>query len=412
MSGWIERISGIIPHTGKDVDIALDGRNLIITGANGSGKTSLLREIYRMTDLIVVQRRDITLQGYKSNLTLFKNEIVRLQKNTLEYTKAEEQITRLEEQISAVTEGMRIDIPEIFSLSSLYTGRKAVVKYFEDRHFSEITPSTTARGLAEEEKAANAQAFSSRFGNNLEQHLVNLANRRQWARAKDDDAGKVKEIDDWFDRFGVQLKTLFEDDSVRLEIDSDTLKYKIIQDSKPPFDFQHLSAGYRAIFDIYAELIMRTEYFKVVPSELTGIVCIDEIDSHLHVSLQRLILPFFAESFPKIQFIVTTHSPFVLMSTPDAVVFDLAQNESITENLSYYTYSAVMEGLWKVKPISIQLEKDIRELASILQSSQKDIARLRALENKIGRYEDFLDSESKAFFLLGKEALLEADEHV
>jgi ABC-type uncharacterized transport system fused permease/ATPase subunit len=41
MAGYIERITGTIPHTNKSVDIPLDGKSLFITGANGSGKTSL-----------------------------------------------------------------------------------------------------------------------------------------------------------------------------------------------------------------------------------------------------------------------------------------------------------------------------------------------------------------------------------
>lgn len=41
MRGYIKAIRGPVPHTMKEVDIVLDGRNLIITGGNGSGKTSL-----------------------------------------------------------------------------------------------------------------------------------------------------------------------------------------------------------------------------------------------------------------------------------------------------------------------------------------------------------------------------------
>jgi hypothetical protein len=152
---------------------------------------------------------------------------------------------------------------------------------------------------------------------------------------------------------------------------------------------------------------MRTEYFKIVPSELTGVVFIDEIDSHLHVSLQRLILPFFTESFPKIQFIVTTHSPFVLMSAQGTVIFDLAGNEPVTDDLSYYTYSAVMKGLWNVNPIPIRLEKDIREIAEIVKSKERDIERLTQLVLKIGVNEENLDNQSKAFLSLGKEVLME-----
>ncbi|MFD8723650.1 AAA family ATPase [Streptomyces sp. NPDC059629] len=42
-----------------------------------------------------------------------------------------------------------------------------------------------------------------------------------------------------------------------------------------------------------------------------GVVIIDEIDAHLHVSWQRRIGPWLTAHFPRIQFIVTTHSPYI-----------------------------------------------------------------------------------------------------
>src|ERR1019366_8315827 len=40
---------------------------------------------------------------------------------------------------------------------------------------------------------------------------------------------------------------------------------------------------------------------------------VDEIDSHIHVDLQHKILPSLIELFPKIQFIVSSHSPFFVL---------------------------------------------------------------------------------------------------
>jgi len=45
-----------------------------------------------------------------------------------------------------------------------------------------------------------------------------------------------------------------------------------------------------------------------------GIVLIDEIDLHLHPKWQRRILPKLMDLFPNVQFVVTTHSPFVVQS--------------------------------------------------------------------------------------------------
>jgi AAA15 family ATPase/GTPase len=367
MEKWIKGISGTVYHTNKNVTIDLDGKNLIITGANGSGKTSLLRAVYDKVFSLVSSQ--------------FGN-------------------------------GMIINIPNLKIFMEYYNGRKAIIYFFEEKRLSAITAATTAKGLSTEEENAKHQDPSKKFANNLEQHLVNMMNRQSLAITKDKNQELADKIEAWFTGFEHNLKVLFEDDTVKLAFDPDNLKFTICQENNPPYTFQTLSTGYRAIFDIYAELIMRTEYFKVLPAELTGVVFIDEIDSHLHVSLQRLILPFFANSFPNIQFIVTTHSPFVLMSTPNTVVFDLAKNELITEDLSYYTYSAVMKGLWNIKPISVNLEMDIKEIAQIVGSKTKDMARLNDLISKIRGREDALDNESRAFFMLGLEALQGGVNHV
>ena len=412
MEKWIKSISGRIPFTQKDIKIDVDGRNLIITGANGSGKTSLLRAVYNKIDSSIVKKQNLEYLNLEQSIKNTQNTFNTQQVGTQGYYSVKRHLHRLLSQRSTINTGLEIIIPNPNQCSSDYEIGKSVIFFFEERHFSDIAPATAAKGLSEEAEKAKKQPKNQRFGNSLEQHLVNLANRRQWALGKDNDLQKANEIDNWFLRFEQQLKKLFEDNSVRLEIDSNSLKYKIVQNSKPPYDFQHLSAGYRAIFDIYAELLMRTEYFKIMPSELTGVVFIDEIDSHLHVSLQRLILPFFTESFPKIQFIVTTHSPFVLMSGEDTVVFDLAKNEPITEDLSLYTYSAIMKGLWNVKPIAVSLEENIKQIAGIVNSENKDYEKLKGLVERMKKYQDVLDSESKAFFLLGLEILNEEKTNV
>ncbi|MEU8626728.1 AAA family ATPase [Streptomyces sp. NPDC048669] len=47
------------------------------------------------------------------------------------------------------------------------------------------------------------------------------------------------------------------------------------------------------------------------PLQVPGVVIIDEIDAHLHVTWQRRIGPWLTTHFPNIQFIVTTHSPYI-----------------------------------------------------------------------------------------------------
>jgi AAA15 family ATPase/GTPase len=408
MDRWIKNISGKIPHTDKSVSIDLDGKNLIVTGANGSGKTSFLKAVYEKTNLFFIQKKT-DLPEMKQRLTDWQRHYDNTQKGTEEHYDAKRKIQHYENKIAAVEKGIQVDIPDNITFLEMYDERKAIIRFFEEKRLSEITQPVTAKAVSAEEEKARQQDKTQKLANNLEQHLVNLKSRQAMAVTIDRNQELADSIEKWFADFEKNLKILFEDPNVELKFNPDTFQFSICQENKPPYTFQTLSAGYRAIFDIYAELIMRMEYFKISPNDLTGIVFIDEIDSHLHVSLQRLILPFFAESFPKIQFIVTTHSPFVLMSTPDTVVFDLAKNEPITEDLSYYTYSAVMKGLWNVSPISVNLENTVKEIAQIVSSGQKDLSRLRELTDKVKGHEDALDSESRAFYLMGLEILEEKE---
>jgi AAA15 family ATPase/GTPase len=412
MEKWIKNISGIIPHTNNNINIELEGKNLIVTGANGSGKTSFLKAVYEKVDLLIAQKKGADLPQLKQSLKGDQDSLARAQKGTSHFDKYVQSIKNAETQIEAVEGGLKIGIPNNINFSSLYDDRKAVIRFFEEKRLSEITQPTAAKAVSLEEEDAKKQNPSQKNANKLEQHLVNLTNRQSLAITKDKNQTLADKIGLWFSNFEESLKILFEDESVRLEYDSDKFQFSICQDNKPPFTFQTLSAGYRAIFDIYAELIMHTEYFKVMPTDLTGVVFIDEIDSHLHVSLQRLIFPFFTQSFPKIQFIVTTHSPFVLMSATDTVVFDLANSEAITEDLSYYTYSAIMKGLWDIKPISVKLENTIKEIAEIVNSGQKDLARLQQLSDEVQKHAGALDNESKAFYLLGLKTLAEGGDNV
>jgi predicted ATP-binding protein involved in virulence len=66
------------------------------------------------------------------------------------------------------------------------------------------------------------------------------------------------------------------------------------------------------------------------------------IEAHLHVELQKKVLPFLTKMFPKIQFIVSTHSPFVITSEPNAVIYDL-EKRIRAENLTAYSYEGIVE---------------------------------------------------------------------
>ena len=92
------------------------------------------------------------------------------------------------------------------------------------------------------------------------------------------------------------------------------------------------SAGVKAVLGLVGDIAYRCT--KLNPhlkdkaiEQTTGIVLIDEIELHLHPSWQQTILPTLRELFPRIQFIVTTHSPQVVSSVSKECIRIIENNE-------------------------------------------------------------------------------------
>lgn len=401
MEKYIKNISGSIPNTTREINVSLGGRNLIVTGANGSGKTSFLIEVFKKTSELIIRKEQVDLPQLKIDYDHAKERLERSTKGTKIYDQNKNRLTEINRKLDSIIYGLQVDIPSNVQFSAECDEKEAVVSIYHASRSAQISSADTAKGL-ETEKEKIKQNTPSSFGNSLEQHLVNLKNRRSLALSEDNDVDLADKIQQWFIHFESNLKVLMEDKSTCLAFDSDTLKFSISQEGKPLYTFQNLSSGYLAIFDIYADLLMRTEYFTVTPENLKGTVFIDEIDAHLHVSLQRLILPFLTKSFPAVQFIVTSHSPFVLMSVDDTVVYDIGRSSQIEENLSFYSYSSVMEGILDTKTTSVLLEDAILKISTIVNSDNVDYKLLKSLVDKIMPLSDKLNDREKTFYLLGE----------
>lgn len=82
-----------------------------------------------------------------------------------------------------------------------------------------------------------------------------------------------------------------------------------------------LSTGQSALFNMFATIVRYADTININNSihlaEIKGIVVVDEIELHLHSTLQREVLPKLIALFPKVQFIITTHSPLFLLGMED-----------------------------------------------------------------------------------------------
>ena len=106
-------------------------------------------------------------------------------------------------------------------------------------------------------------------------------------------------------------------DSVRLEIGKRNLgaiRLSIVNDKNKTIVYPSIftmSSGELALLCLFGELIKQADKIGNAASNISGIVLIDEIDKHLHIKLQKEILPLLIKMFPNIQFIVSSHSPFL-----------------------------------------------------------------------------------------------------
>lgn len=403
----IKHIRGNIKNSNKDINIKLEGKNLIIAGGNGSGKTSLVTDIYKTLNIQIIQKKLLDIPQINKNHRAYS---VALTYESLDQEKRLQHINSLEQtkkELASTNGPINLSYENPIKLINGLENRSAILRFYSSDRKAAINSASSATASQPDIESID---FSKPAGNNLEQHLVNLRVRHALAieLGETSETGtRSAQVKEWIESFTMNLKYLFEDPSTELIFSPDKLKYYISQTGKPHFSFQSLSSGYLAIFDIYADLIMHTEYARITPSELSGVVIIDEIDVHLHVSLQRKILPFLTASFPSIQFIVTTHSPFVLTSVDNALIFDITTCKS-TLDLSMFSYESVIEGLLGVPPISKKLEDAIKELTTTTSTDPFNIHAAELLLRNITPYIDVLDAESEMFYQIAANKIIKS----
>ncbi|MDM8525382.1 AAA family ATPase [Desulfococcaceae bacterium HSG8] len=96
------------------------------------------------------------------------------------------------------------------------------------------------------------------------------------------------------------------------------------------FSIEQLSDGEKCLIALIGDIARRLAIANPSlddPLQGKAVILIDEIDLHLHPSWQRMILPGLLATFPKCQFVITTHSPQVLGETDARHIFLLHRNE-------------------------------------------------------------------------------------
>jgi predicted ATP-binding protein involved in virulence len=372
-----------------EIPLSQDNRqHLIITGKNGSGKTSLLVEINKFFNQI--ESGDI--QNYKS----YKDSILDYKKmlqSETDSTKISQHHTNIEHLHNDLNRfgGTQIDFSNSYNeMFRIYQSGTFLVAFFDAKRQSNLTVPQGINKIDLKKRYNLNQKANPEFI----QYIVNLKADRSFAR-DENELETVKKIDKWFDKLENRLQSIFDSNSLKLVFNRKTYNFDIIIDGLEPFNFNNLSDGYSAIISIVTELLLRMEAHNKKSYDLEGVVIIDEIETHLHVDLQKKILPFLVDFFPRIQFILTTHSPFVLSSLSNATICDL-EAKIITTDLTSYSYDALIESYFKSDKYSNEVKVKIFEFDMLVSKTNKTIEEkneLRNLRNYFAHAPKYLSKE-------------------
>lgn len=157
--------------------------------------------------------------------------------------------------------------------------------------------------------------------------------------------------------------------------------------------FSMLSEGYRNMVAMVADIarrasVLNPQHGREAHLLTEGVVLIDELDLHLHPAWQRRIVEDLRRTFPKIQFIVTTHSPQIVASVSRSQIRLLDRNQLIAEKpyVQGRSTDEILEDVFGVaaRPEAIQAEIDA--LYQLIEDEDYAAARahLAALQERLG----------------------------
>ncbi len=166
-----------------------------------------------------------------------------------------------------------------------------------------------------------------------------------------------------------------------------------IQDKTQPIPFHLLSDGYRNMIGMVADIAYRMATLNPqleanVIKQTEGIVLIDEIDLHLHPKWQREVVSRLLNTFPKVQFVASSHSPFIIQSLygrDDCLLWDLEkacpvniESESIEDIAEDQQHVEIPQKSKRYLDMMDAAEAYYRKLHEVNNESDMEVMHLRS----------------------------------
>ena len=344
----------------SDIKIKLDSnkrQHLLLTGKNGSGKTSLLLEIEKFLRAINDEKLSQVFDQYPTWINEAKKKVLSASSDSEKYA-ADKDLKQCLGFLKKYRDGVQINLNQYEGLEMMYHNGKFITAYFPSERKAQFMRPNGVENITLE----NTYGIDESAGDILLKYMVHLKTQQAYARNVGVQTS-ANQIQKWFDRFDSALQILLDEESIHIEYDYKKYDFKIRQNGREPFSFNELSDGYSSVIYIVSDLILRMDKNwlledKISEYDYQGIVLIDELETHLHIELQKKIFPFLTKFFPKIQFIVTTHSPYILNSISNAKAYDLERQVEL-DNLSGFSSDDLAEGYFEADAYSDELKNSL-----------------------------------------------------
>ena len=366
-------------------------KHLLITGKNGSGKTSVLDALEKFLDDICENQR---LFNAKKQLPLAKINLenkIKRQTDVSSIKKKKKAIELYEKTIDQFDSGISAEFnQDLYTINKAFQKGEFILAYFK----AERTFKAKESKHVEKVNLKDTYKISENPREDFVKYLVDKKVSQSLYQTKKE-TKKAEELANWFKSFEQLLQDIYSDPTLVLDFDVDSFSFHIQEDGREDFNFNTMSSGYAAILDIVVGIIMRMEQHTNGQFEfdMPGIVLVDEIETHLHYELQKKVLPFLCTIFPNIQFIVSTHSAFILNSIENAVIYDLENKVTVQNGLSDVPYDGIIEGYFDVSTLSKELQSKFeryKELVKKKNLTDEDFAEIKRLALYLEEIPDYL----------------------
>ena len=298
----------------------------VVIGRNGAGKSSLIRAlVYSLYFMFTNDRSmgDDFLSAGNPDLKMRSIKFDEFHRNK-----------SADDAASESTGGSALNParyrPAYQQLMQLYkeNDELPLIAYFSDSFPHKLT---NISQFAKQQMSANGMTLRN-FG--YYQWDNETACVEIWQRRLLNSMAKMKQLEDDTDAFTQnevefvsrklkQFSDVINTNMCDASFEIDRLFYMFDEEQKPELwirlksgqeiKFDGLPAGYKRLYSIVLDLAYRAYLLnRQADVEPTGLVMIDEIDLHLHPSLETEVVERFTRTFPRMQFIMTSHSPLVV----------------------------------------------------------------------------------------------------